>query len=292
MKTAYYCFGGGLGHLTRFIAWCHTTGTQPLLLTNCSAAGMPGLLPAGVRCQQPSEADQQNKDTLRSWLSRVITAENPQQLVIDAFPGGILGELAGLPELTGLDCLYLARILKVDAYLPRLAGAVLPKFAQIYRVEKLHEEHESWLHELSDHITGLPLRDPPPPAMTAAMLAGLPQDFELIVHSGNESELRQLYHLLHETWLIEGTSGSVVVVSPGPRPAFLADDDFHLDCYPAGAVIERARRVFSAAGCNIMRQMAAQKKPHQVLPLPRALDDQFFRAACQIKNSRDHAMSQ
>ena len=292
MKTAYYCFGGGLGHLTRFIAWCHTTATQPLLLTNCAAAAIPGLLPAGVRCQMPAKDDQLNKATLQSWLARVIAAENPQQLIIDAFPGGILGELAGLPELAGRECLYLARILKLDAYLPRLAGAALPKFAQICRIEKLHAEHECWLQQLGNHITGLSLHDPPAPATASALLTGLPPNFELIVHSGSEAELRQLYHLLRETWLLEGTTGSVVVVSPGPRPTCLADDDLHLDCYPAGAVIERARRVFSAAGCNIMRQMAGQKIPHQVLPLPRALDDQFFRATCQIKNSRDHAMSQ
>ncbi len=38
MKTLYYCMGGGLGHITRFLAFCHTTGVNADLVTNSPAA--------------------------------------------------------------------------------------------------------------------------------------------------------------------------------------------------------------------------------------------------------------
>lgn len=285
MTTAYYCFGGGLGHLTRFLAWCHTTGTRPLLLTNCAAAATPGLLPPGTRLMMPSPSEQLHRSALGKWLNKAFDVERPSQILIDAFPGGIIGELCDQPWLAQCDCIYLARILKLSSYLQRLAGSPLPRFTRIFKLEQLHPDHEMFLTGLSDNIDNISLSDPPDdPEISARLIAGLPDAFELIVHSGCENELQQLYNLMHETWQIEAKNSKAIVVSPGARPDFISAEAIHLHCYPAGPIIKKASRVYSGAGFNIMRQMATSSIPHLTIPFKRALDDQFFRAS--LRNNR------
>lgn len=288
MKTAYYCFGGGLGHLTRFLAWCHTTGTNPLLLTNCAAATTPGLLPTQIRVLMPSPSEQRTRDSLGRWLRATFEAERPDQLVVDAFPGGILGELSGQPWLTRCECIHLARILKLSSYLPRLAGNPLPRFTRIFKLEQLHPDHEMFLAGLGENIDNIKLADPPDdPENAAGLVAGLPKTFELVVHSGSHEELQQLYDLMRETWQIEAIKPDGLVVSPGDRPTFISDEIRHLNCYPAGPLLKMASRVYSGAGFNIMRQMASSKVPHLTIPFVRALDDQFFRAALRNNHFRE-----
>lgn len=282
MKTLYYCFGGGLGHLTRFIAWCHTTRTQPVLLTNCPQAATPGLLPAGVRCVMPGVANQKNRGELQSWIRHIINIERPQQLIIDAFPGGILGELADLVELANIACVYLARILKLEQYLPRLANADLPNFSSIVRLEKLSDAHEDFLKKISDNITSIELVDPPFKP-DAGFAQALPDNFDLIIHAGNHDEIMQLYRMALETAELEKRTPVIVLISTAERPLTLPKTVTQLSCYPAAWALARAHRVFSGAGFNIMRQMAKSRAKHAVLPFARALDDQFFRAACQQK---------
>ncbi|MDD3148522.1 MAG: hypothetical protein PHD82_14610, partial [Candidatus Riflebacteria bacterium] len=210
--------------------------------------------------------------------------ERPQRLVIDSFPAGILGELQGLKELEGLHCIYLARILKIDRYLQRLdAGAKLPPISEVIRLEKLSDVHEDFLEKIGAPISYLQLIDPPCPP-DPAISAVLPREFDLIIHSGNDDESLQLYRLAEETAALEKRSPDFVVITAGNRPGFLPAGVLHLHCYPATRVIDLAGCVFSAAGFNIMRQMALKNTRHEAMPMPRALDDQFFRAAWH----RDH----
>lgn len=290
MKTLYYCFGGGLGHLTRFIAWCHTTSTQPMLLTNCEAAKTPGLLPEGVRYLMPEASDQADKSSLQKWLKENLRQEKPQQLIVDAFPGGILGELCGMPELAAIECTYLARILRLERYLPRLEQSALPHFARIFRLETLKNDHENFIQGLGGLISDIELFDPPEPEsdMNRPDISHLPASgFDLIVHSGSEKEVLQLLRFALETAALRNRSSEVVLACPGPAPApapasasaILPAGAQHINIYPAGTIIHRAGQVFSGAGFNIMRQMKHTNTPHHVLPFERALDDQFFRAA-------------
>lgn len=297
MKTLYYCFGGGLGHLTRFVAWCHTTRTRPVLLTNCQLAATPGLLPSGVRCIMPAAADRKNCAALRNWVSSILEFERPQQLIVDAFPAGILGELSGLPGLEEISCVYLARVLKLDQYRQRIEkGTGLPRFSSIVRLEKLTNDHEALLAELScetnniGQISNIRLIDPPCQP-DENLSAALPGNFDLIIHAGSASEIRQLYQLATETAALEKRTTSLVLVTPGEKPSFLPDRAIHLRCYPATWVIEKAQCVFSAAGFNIMRQMSETCVRHEVMPFDRALDDQFYRAAScsKLRNSHFHA---
>lgn len=278
MKTLYYCFGGGLGHFTRFVAWCNTTGEKPLLLTNCPAATDKRLLPAGVSCLIP-EKSVINKNGLREWLKKTIIEHRPARLIIDAFPGGIFGELCELPELDAVECVYLARILQLDKYLQRTGQFRLPRLDSIFELEKLKPEHQSFNRQLCSKISQIELIDPPA-RVVESTVRQLPAEFSLILHSGPENEVEELCRYAVETSEIKGSDTSFVVISSGSRPASCPSTAQHFNLWPADWLIARASSVFSGAGFNIIRQMKGTEKPHYVMPFQRALDDQFFRLAC------------
>ncbi|HNS08989.1 MAG TPA: hypothetical protein PKN29_04765 [Candidatus Ozemobacteraceae bacterium] len=277
MKTLYYCFGGGLGHFTRFVAWCHTTGEKPVLLTNCPAATDSRLLPAGVTCLMP-EQSAVNKDGLRAWLKEQLLEQRPDRLIIDAFPGGIFGELCEMPELGAIECVYLARILQLEKYLQRTDQLKLPTISSIFELEKLKPEHRDFNRQLCSKISKVELIDPPA-RMVEHIARQLPAEFSLILHSGPDNEVEELCRYAIETSEIRGSAPHFVVVSSGNRPAVCPPTAIHFNLWPAGWLIEKANSVFSGAGFNIIRQMQGTKKPHYVMPFARALDDQFFRFA-------------
>ncbi len=279
MRVLYYCIGGGLGHITRFIAWCRYFSIKPALITNCEQVRSGRISVDANPIMTPDEADMANFNSFTAWVKEAITDCRPTKMVIDSFPGGILGELCDLEQLQDISCTYLARILDLPAYYQRLRGN-LPKFTKIWRLEKLDAAQENWLASLGAPIETLTL----PYSLTTELdatenidLSELPANHWLIVHSGDREELEQLWHFARQTAEIEGVTPEFVMVSPGCRPDFLPWQVRHYDIYPADHLIMRAARVFSAAGFNIMQQMKFCAARHHVLPIPRALDDQFLR---------------
>ena len=278
MKTLYYCFGGGLGHFTRFVAWCHTTGEKPVLLTNCPAAADRLLLPADIECLMPADM-QMSKDTLRGWLKKALLEQKPERLIIDAFPGGLFGELCELHELESVECVYLARVLQLEKYLQRTGRHRLPKISSIFELERLKPEHQAFNVQLCSKISKIKLIDPPAPVIEG-IVRQLPAEFSLVLHSGPDNEVEELCRYAMETNELKGSETPLVVVSSTPRPTSCPPATLHFNLWPAGWLIERAASVFSGAGFNIIRQMQGNARPHYVMPFARALDDQFFRLSC------------
>lgn len=283
MTTLYYCMGGGLGHITRFVAFCHTTSINPVLLTNCKAVKTGMIKTPASRVIFPDDSDQLNQENLRNWIKIILQKEKPKKLIIDAFPGGILGELCNINELQYIECQYLARILDLKQYCRRI-DSNLPRFSTIYRLETLHDEHENFLNSMSLTPRNLTLVDPPMPASETSLMLP-PKAFWAIIHSGTEEEILQLWQFARQTAECENTNPELLFVTPGAKPSCLTSEVRHLSVYPAHTVINRAERVFSAAGFNIMRQMRNYRARHAVMPFKRALDDQFFRARTCLKVS-------
>jgi len=91
-----YALGGGWGHLTRAVALARVTQRDgPVrILTNSPYAGMvadalPALDIVGLEAGMPAEAT-------RGAAVRAIAECQPSCLIVDTFPRGIGGELAGL----------------------------------------------------------------------------------------------------------------------------------------------------------------------------------------------------
>ena len=218
------------------------------------------------------------KDELKYWVRQHIKEIKPDRLIVDAFPGGILGELTDLPELSNIKQIeYIARILKTDVYKKRINDN-LPKFTKIWQIEELGKEQNLFIEKLvvanNASITKLKLNYPVSVVDSSVIL---PPNCWLIVHSGSEIELQELFNYAQDTAMLENMSPNFVVIGQIQRPEFLPDDIPYYSIYPVTSLLEKADKIISGAGFNIMQQMSEMKEKHLVIPFERALDDQFLR---------------
>ena len=134
----YYALGGGLGHLTRarqVLAALDLTDDAALLTASRFARDqrVTGELPV---VQVPRWLGR-DRAAFREWLAVTLADLRPQELIVDSFPGGILGELCGM-ELP--PARHVARRLRWPAYAPRLDGP-LPRYEVAYVLEPLEDRH-------------------------------------------------------------------------------------------------------------------------------------------------------
>jgi hypothetical protein len=198
-----------------------------------------------------------DRDRFRDWLAGALATLRPDELIVDSFPGGILGELCGmaLPPAR-----HVARRLRWDAYAKRLEGP-LPRYDVVYALEPLSHDHARALTGPIERLT-LPVGSP------GAPLVG--ESHWLVVHSGPDHELDRL--LAHAA-----RASRIVVVTPR-RPARLPDRAQWRDVYPVAPHLGHAERIVTAAGFNLMQETAHLRDRHTFVPFERALDDQFARA--------------
>ena len=264
-----YANGGGLGHLTRIRAYLHTVAPdEPVtILTGSPFAADPRVTGGHPVRSAPGGLD---RDGLTRWLAAALAELSPAELVLDAFPAGLAGELTarGIPATTRV--VHLARLLRWDAY-RELLPSEPPRFDRTYLVEPVTAEHEAYLRSASGSVTSLELLEPPAPE--AAVAGGW-----LIVHSGPEPEIVELVEYAREMAALEGVRPRLTLVSPA-RPDGLPPGVAHRDAYPAWPLFSSAERIVSAAGCNIVRQLARWPERHRMMPFPRRFDDQYTRAA-------------
>lgn len=274
-----YAQGGGLGHLTRAHAALHTLGAHgPVTyLTSSPFATDPRVIgDASVR-QVPMHLAR-DPGALRAFVRDQLRSLEPSELVVDAFPFGIAGELDAsvVPERTRVT--HLARLLRWDAYtaLAPPPGAPLD-FDTTYLVEPIAAEHESVLALLSTMMTPLTLIDPPLQAAPPTVPVGA----WLVVHAGAIDETRQLVAFARDQAAAETVHPALVVIATADRGATLPgtiDGAPVVETYPAWPLFAAAGRIITAAGFNAVRQLAPHRDRHRILPFPRRFDDQFERA--------------
>lgn len=229
---AYYALGGGLGHATRARRVLDALGLDDAVIV---ASAKPD---ARVTGRYPVV------DSLASL--------RPERIIVDAFPLGLFGELAGID--VPLD--YVARLLRWDEYRRRVPHA-LPRFGTMYVVEEV-------THSVPcERVVELTL-DVDAPAES------LPFPHWLVVHSGPEEEVRELITYAEDLQRIENDDTRIVVVSPCAGG---------MDVIPACGLFAGANRIISAAGFNVMLETEPYRDKHHVVPMPRRFDDQFARAA-------------
>jgi len=286
--------GGGLGHLVRARAVLHTLGLEgrAALVTASAHARdrrVVGDLPVHM---PPPEAGDDDHPAYRRWLGGLIRRLEPEEIYVDSFPVGLLGELAelatGCPggvndrrQTAAPRLVHVARLLQWPAYARAFPDVARARLHRTYLAEPLHADHEAALRAISGELLPLELRDPAPDAAAVAaadrVAHELPTRFWLVVHSGPREELAELVAYARALQQLESDHAPMVVASP--QPASVGDDLFAIDLHPATQLFARAARVVSACGFNVMRQMAPYRERHRVLPLPRRYDDQFTRAA-------------
>jgi hypothetical protein len=264
--VAYYAMGGGLGHLVRARAVLHTLGLEAgaCVLTSSPYARDPRVLGPLV-AEQPPLAATTAPEALAAWLEETLARLSPSLLLVDVFPGGIVGELTRPLWPSGTRLGYVGRLLRWPVYRRRLAGP-LPHFDVAYAVEPLHPDHQAAITAVCERVVELALVDPSaPPVPTVS------PDTWVVLHSGPPDEVNELVEYAHAIQKSEGTSAPIRVVSADPIAA--------LPEFPAAGYFATAARVITACGFNVMRQSAGTRARHHFMPFPRPLDDQFARAA-------------
>lgn len=269
----YYALGGGLGHLVRARAFLHTLGLEgeATLFTSSRFADDPrvtGGLPL-VRVPPSLDGDRAG---LRALLERTLAELGATRLVVDAFPSGLLGELAGFVPPPGVALEHVARLLRWERYVAD-ASADLPRFATTWLVEELHDDHRRALESASGEVRSLDLVDPPPPPTEP-----LEPPYALVVHSGPDEETLELVAFAHELSCAERVSPRLAVVAPS-RPEGLPADVAWVDVFPATGLFAGAKRIVAAAGFNLVRQTDPFRDRRVLVPFPRRYDDPFARAA-------------
>ncbi|MFD0691808.1 hypothetical protein [Actinomadura fibrosa] len=251
-----YARGDGLGHLTRLRAVLHTLGRD----------GEVAVVTGSPFAADPRVADGW---LVRDDLSRALAELEPDELIVDAFPAGLKGELGALPAVpSGTRVTHLARLLRWDAYRP-LLSAVRPRFDRTFVLEPLDPAHEAYLRAVSDEVAPLALTDPPSEPLDA--------EGWIIVHGGPDAEIRELVAYAADMAAAERARPPMTLVAPR-RPDGLPAGIAHLDAYPACPPGSRVERIVTAAGFNSVRQYGPWRDLHRMLPFPRSLDDQFARA--------------
>jgi len=273
-RVLYYAIGGGLGHLTRAVAFLHQQGlAEQALILSASAYFDDPRITVGIATLRVPDHMQHSPVQLRDWLSRCIADHRPQLICIDTFPGGILGELCGLAALAEIPLWHIARLLRWADYAALLTASP-PHFARSWLLEPLHAPHAAFVQAHSDAVCSIQLV---PTSESASGPAPPVDHYWLVLHSGPAHEVAQLLAYADEMRRIEGHVVAIVLTSRQP-PLDLPDGCMSIDAYPAAALIEHAERIISAAGFNVLRDTARVRDRQRILPFPRRFDDQFERA--------------
>jgi hypothetical protein len=247
-----YAAGDGLGHLTRLRSVVHTLRLEgPVTVVTGSPFADDPRVTGGWRVVETAD----------------LAELRPDELIVDAFPAGLKGELVGVPP--GIRTTHLARLLRWDAY-RRLLPADPPRFDRTFVLEELDESHLAYLHTVSDEVLPLTLIDPPSQTIDVRGW--------LIVHSGPGAETLELVAYAQDMASAEKVRPPMTLVSPR-KPDGLPPGVAHLDVYPACTPGPDVERIITAAGFNAVRQYAPWRERHRMMPFPRSLDDQYRRAA-------------
>ena len=278
-----YAQGGGLGHLTRVRAALHTLGrTGPVtILTSSRFASDPRVVGDAAACAVPHELAR-DVDALRAFVRTRLHELRPTELIVDAFPDGLVGELDRSVMPAGTPVVHLARRLRWRAYLAAVPTPADPlPFDATHAVEPLDPAQRAALAARSAQLTALALEDPPPTIAADPSIATALAGAWLVVHSGSLDETTELVRYARDQAAAEGVDPAVVVLCLSDRnevrPARIEDAPV-IDVYPAWPHFAGAGRIFTAGGFNAMRQAAPFRERHRVLPFPRRFDDQFERA--------------
>lgn len=270
----FYSVGGGLGHLTRFSTFYATMGLhEPVTVIASSPFARDQRVVSPVhRAMIPPFAAAKSRESLIVWLQQLMDEIKPAQFFIDAFPGGILGELNELSFPADCECNLIARIIKWKSYQERIPQFRL-HFKKVFVLEALDPEYMTFLQQNAKTVETAQLLMPP---LTTPPIT-ISDNAWLVIHSGPDSELQAILGKVDQDLATQQVKPEVVVIYPGKRPAFV-DEKFRFEnLYPAYGLFPRAKRIYSAAGFNMIQQMRDFRFKHYVMPFVRLFDDQHAR---------------
>ncbi len=288
----YYALGGGLGHLTRaeaiHRAFRRRSNEPFVVLDNCRVA-------ARVTSPRLVLEDRPDSSALAALISALLSSLKPKALVVDAFPAGILGELASLLGQTEPVKLAVVRRLRAE-WVERwnLTELVPRAYHRVLYVEPGSE---------------LPGLEPLPSARRVPPVLVREPDEVL-----SRKEARRILDIPDETLAVaavvseltpaaqgllsaaaraaeRATAGAAWfrVVSPQPVARFAEQ---RLEHFPLMEWMRAFDVVVGGSGYHLCHETDALGVPAVLVPQVRRYDDQFARAAGRRVASSPEALEQ
>lgn len=288
----YYAMGGGLGHVSRGLAVANVLKWSPDQVVFLCSPG-PGadlFYRYGFRFEVPDRSLALDQQAFRKWLRAVCARLKPDEIWIDCFPAGILGELGpdSFPDVRRL--VLVSRILNSKA-LSALQLPLLPVYDVIQLVEPVSEAQQALFEGIAP-LAALDLSGYYQPngglagaAESSAVLEGLAfiqqqkRDGRAvwgIVHSGPLAEVHELVTYAKDTAALEGIDPAFLVCTV--EVGAFEGVEFVSACFPARSLFPELDRIFSGCGFNLFQETWAFRSKHSFLPFARPYDDQFLRA--------------
>lgn len=262
----FYAMGGGLGHLARARSVLRALGLDHAHTAVITASDHAreiafgtntGIIPV-PRALGASPAK------FGAWLKDALRALAPETVIVDAFPLGVLGELADHAVLPEARLLHVARLLRWDAYRTAFGGTPR-RYDASFAVEALTPAHADFLAAHSLRVVPLVLE-------AAGSVQCEPDAPWIVSHSGPRAEVEVLQALAQRKAAESGERPRIVLRVPGAPPSG-----------------ERCAALVTACGFNSMLEGAAFGGRHFFLPLPRRFDNQPLRAARRRRTLRECA---
>jgi hypothetical protein len=274
----YYALGGGMGHLMRAHgiarAFLRIDARPFVTLTNARFA-LPEV-PIRLQLEGRPQAEE-----LSALLRELLTALHPSVLVVDAFPAGILGELAPLlpqiscPKIAVLRRLQTAWIEQWD--LPRLLPSSYDQLALIEPGARFEGYPENvptletppvLARNVSELFSPVDARaaldhEGEAPLVVAAITGGSVGDYGIL--RAAETHLQAVC----------GDNATLRLAAPVQPVGHQAKAIFHV---PLMEVLTGVELVIGACGYNLAHETAALGVPAIFLPQRRKYDDQLSRA--------------
>ncbi|WP_299463078.1 hypothetical protein [uncultured Microscilla sp.] len=281
----YYANGSGLGHLTRTLAVIHTLqlNQEPILLFTASDHTDCLRLPKNVEIVKIPAYFANNQRSYQNWLCEQIEFHQISEVYIDAFPCGIVGEWNNFPDYIKVDFYHIGRVLNWQNY-ERLEINRPPSFKATYLLENVDPKHKRFLQIHSQELITLDLSYPPAALnrkereLVNTIFSISDKPIWLIVHSEPQEEVKQLCAYAIEISQIENVQPYFVIISQTKPFRSITSNILWMNLYPAFPMFDKADRIFSACGFNVMQQTEMYKEKHMFLPFQRHYDNQFLRA--------------
>lgn len=276
----YYAMGGGLGHLTRARAFLRTLDIEKesVILTSSDFAKDKRVI-GNLRVIQAAKSFEKDVETFQNFLQKTFSELNIKTIYLDAFPLGIIGELADF-DFQNIELNYVARRLKWNNYSTFMTGKA-PRFEKTFILEPLETAHQKFVDEFSNGRIDIELNYPVPKLSAPdekvfQAILKTRKPFWLVVHAGDESEVLELVNYAEEMREIEQAAVTLILISPC---RIRHDNLVQYNLYPASVLFDAAQRIFTAGGFNAMNQLKDFRNKHHFIPFERRYDDQFLRAA-------------
>lgn len=269
-----YAMGGGLGHVRRAraaLAALAPKESNAILTASRLASGDDLIRVPRQLARSPA--------AFADWLRTELRSLAPSAIVVDAFPLGVVGELAQRGVLPDVPLYHLARLLRWDAYAGAFRGTP-PRYAASYIFEQLTPRHAAFLHAHCERAESMQLpleREDANGEDPLAEWRSPDRPLWLVVHSEPQTEAQALLEFAQRRARAEGVLPRFVLVSPGSYNTGI--EAAHLTHSRASALFPFADRIVTACGFNSMREAEPYGQRHLFMPFARRFDDQRLRAA-------------